>query len=45
MWTSEALGYIAVALVALCFGVMLTLFCFRLKAHGGDGERTDDRKH
>ena len=39
-----ALGYVIVALVALCLGVMATLFCFRLKRRMEEEEKRDDRK-
>lgn len=39
-----ALGYVAVALVALCLGVVVTLFCFRLKRHMEKEGKRDDRK-
>ncbi len=31
MRISEPLGYILVTVVALCLGVLVTVFCFRLK--------------
>lgn len=27
----EAVGYVVIALVALCLGVLVTIFCFRMK--------------
>lgn len=30
---NETLAYIAVILIALCLGVLVTIFCFRLKKH------------
>ena len=38
------LGYIVVALVALVLGVLVTLFCFRLKRHMEKEGKSDDRK-
>ncbi len=38
------LGYVVVALVALCLGVLVTLFCFRLKRHMEEEGKRDDRK-
>ena len=40
-----SLGYVLVAIVALCLGVLVTVFCFRLKRHMDDKEKSDDRKH
>ena len=40
-----SLGYVLVAAVALCLGVLVTVFCFRLKRHMDDKEKSDDRKH
>ena len=40
-----ALGYILVAVVALCLGVLVTVFCFRLKRQMDEREKRDDRKH
>ena len=37
-----SLGYVLVAIVALCLGVLVTVFCFRLKRHMDDGEKRDD---
>ena len=37
-------GYIVVAIVAFCLGVLLTLFCFRLKRHMEEEGKGDDRK-
>ena len=45
MRTPEALGYVLVAVVALCLGALVTAFCFRLKRQIDDKEKRDDRKH
>lgn len=37
-----ALGYILVAVVALCLGVLVTVFCFRLKRRLNEKEKRDD---
>ena len=37
------LGYVVTAVIALCLGILLTIFCFRLKKHM-DEDREDDRK-
>ena len=39
---NEILGYVLVALVALCLGVLLTVFCFRLKKQR---DEKNDREH
>ena len=38
-----ALGYVVIALLAFCVGVLLTVFCFRLKKHMNEEDRHDDR--
>ncbi len=38
----EAVGYIVVALVALCLGVLVTIFCFRIKRRMSETEKRDD---
>ena len=38
-------GYVVVALVALCLGILVTIFCFRLKQRIEEEEKRDDRKH
>ena len=38
----EAVGYVVVALAALCLGVLVTVFCFRMKRRINDTERRDD---
>ena len=42
---NAALGYIVVALMALCLGVFVTVFCFRLKRRTKDGDTDDGRKY
>ena len=37
-----ALGYVLVAVVAFCLGVLVTVFCFRLKRHMNETEKRDD---
>ena len=37
-----ALGYVLVAVAALCLGVLVTVFCFRLKRQIDDKEKRDD---
>lgn len=39
--THEALGYIAVAVVSLCLGVTVTVFCFRMKRKMDKEENSD----
>ena len=39
--THQALGYVVVALVALCLGSLVTVFCFRLKRHITHEEKHD----
>ena len=43
----SALGYIVVAILSLCLGAFVTVFCFRMRKHLEDrGEdKKDDRKH
>ena len=36
-----ALGYVVVALLAFCLGVLVTLFCFRMKKHMKEKENDD----
>ena len=39
-----SLGYVVVALLAFCLGVLVTVFCFRMKKHwkeNQDDDRTD----
>ena len=38
---SEALGYVVVCLAAFCLGVLLTVFCVRLKKHMEEEEKDD----
>lgn len=40
----EALGYVVVMLLALCLGVIATIFCFRLKRYMEKEERNDFQK-
>ena len=40
-----ALGYVVAALAALCLGVLVTIFCFRLKRRMMNGDTGNDRKH
>lgn len=37
----EALGHIVVALIALCLGVLVTVFCFRLKRRMDEKDKND----
>ena len=37
------LGYIVIALLAFCLGVLVTVFCFRMRNHMNETEN-DDRK-
>ncbi len=41
---SDALGYVFIAVIAFLLGVVLTLFCFRLKRRLDEKERRNDRK-
>ena len=44
----SALGYVVVAVISLCLGAFLTVFCFRIKKHNDDDggeDKNDDRKH
>ena len=36
------LGYVVAAVVSLCLGVLVTIFCFRIKKHMGE-DKKDDR--
>ena len=38
---NNALGYIVVAIIALCLGVLLTIFCFRMKSMADEGAADD----
>lgn len=38
----EALGYIVTALIALCLGALVTVFCFRLRQRIRETEKHDD---
>ena len=38
------LGYTLIAVVAFSLGVLLTVFCFRLRRDMGEEEENDDRK-
>ena len=38
-------GYVVVALLALCLGVLVTVFCFRLRQRIEEEEKHDDREH
>lgn len=38
----ETVGYVVVALVALCLGVLVTIFCFRMKRRMSETEKHDD---
>ena len=38
----ESVGYVVVALVALCLGVLVTVFCFRMKRRMGETEKHND---
>ena len=40
-----ALKYIVVGIVALCLGILITLFCSRVKYNMGKEEESNDRKH
>jgi hypothetical protein len=40
-----ALKYIVVGIVALCLGILITLFCSRVKYNMEKEEESDDRKH
>ena len=40
----ETLGYVVVVLAALCLGVTVTVFCFRLKQNMEKEERNDYQK-
>ena len=42
---NTALGYIVTALVALCLGALVTVFCFRLKQRTMNGDTGNGRKH
>ncbi len=35
------LGYVAIALLAFCLGVLVTVFCFRIKKHMKEKENDD----
>ena len=39
---NTALGYVAVALAALCLGALVTVFCFRMKQRMNRTEKHDD---
>ena len=39
---NTALGYIVTALIALCLGALVTVFCFRMKRHINETEKHDD---
>ncbi len=39
---NTALGYIVTALIALCLGVLVTVFCFRMKRRMSGMEKRDD---
>ena len=39
----DAIGYVVVALAAFCLGVLITVFCVRLKKHMEEEERDDAR--
>ena len=44
----SALGYVIVAVLSLCLGAFVTVFCYRMKKHAeedADGDKNDDRKH
>ena len=38
----EALGYVVAALIALCLGVLVTVFCFRMRRRMNETEKHDD---
>ena len=40
----EALGYVIVAIVSLCLGVLVTVLCFRLKRRMDSEEKQNDRR-
>ena len=39
---NETAGYVVVALIALCLGVLVTVFCFRIKHRMYETEKRDD---
>ena len=39
------LGYIVVAVLALCLGALVTALCYRMKRRMEDGEKRNDRKN
>ena len=39
---NTTLGYIVTALIALCLGVLVTIFCFRMKQRTSKTEKRDD---
>lgn len=43
----SALGYVVVAILSLCLGAFVTVFCFRMRRHleDRDEDKNDDRKH
>ena len=41
----KAVGYVVVALVALFLGILVTVFCFRLRQRIEEEEKRDDREH
>ena len=43
----SALGYVVVAILSLCLGAFVTVFCFRMRRHleDRDEDNKDDRKH
>lgn len=41
---SEALGYIAIGLLAFLLGIFVTILCFRIRLLDGQGRDTEDKK-
>ena len=39
---NTALGYIVTALIALCLGILVTVFCFRMKRRMNETEKYND---
>jgi len=41
---SEALGYIAIGLLAFLLGICVTILCFRIRLLDGQDQDTEDKK-
>ena len=38
----SSLGYVVIALIALCLGILVTVFCFQIKKHMDEEDKRND---